>query len=98
MPPFAIGLSPGGLFKHVGIHLTLKDSDIDINYPSTKNWLYRTYANSMIRPPFGIVKYHGIETVIDRLDIHKEKLDKITLDDLYKNKDIMGNNFVMRYL
>lgn len=37
-----------------------------------------------------VTKYHGMGLVFDRLKMHKEELDKVTLKDLYEDKSLMG--------
>lgn len=93
IPPFTLSLRNMGLFKHAGIHLSLHDSGFDIEYPHGDNRLTRMLGNTMLKSPFKMISYHGLNYVSERFEKDEEKFNEMTLADLYKNKDIVGPDF-----
>ena len=81
--------------KHVGINLRLKDGSFEITHPSgSGTGLKNALKNSVFKPILSLNKYHTLPLHNDRMLERFEYLSSITIDELYKDKLIVGSGFV----
>ena len=95
-PPCALNPCDFGLFKHFGIHMTLYEKKFTVEYPTKKNRLQRAFANNTFGKSFTkALHFHALSTVMQRFSTHQEELKKVSIDDFYKDKDIVGEDFLL---
>uniref|UniRef100_A0A7S0PWN4 Fungal lipase-type domain-containing protein n=1 Tax=Asterionellopsis glacialis TaxID=33640 RepID=A0A7S0PWN4_9STRA len=81
-------------YDHVGMHLNLFSKDLEISYPSDKNWWKRALYGNVITKvgfPWNMMKYHGTALIHERMTNCKEDLAKSNIEDLYKEDRIVGD-------
>jgi len=91
LPPFSLGLRKRFL-KHVGINLRLSKKSFILAHPNTSGFV-NALRNSMLKPFWSVLKYHGLETHEKRMDIQKETLQKMHLNDLYADEKLVAKEF-----
>eukprot|EP00531_Pseudo-nitzschia_arenysensis_P001308 CAMPEP_0116132440 /NCGR_PEP_ID=MMETSP0329-20121206/9547_1 /TAXON_ID=697910 /ORGANISM="Pseudo-nitzschia arenysensis, Strain B593" /LENGTH=553 /DNA_ID=CAMNT_0003626951 /DNA_START=108 /DNA_END=1769 /DNA_ORIENTATION=- len=103
LPPFSFDLPPKQ-FKHVGMNIRLYEGG-DLAAPKYRrfypkkdafvNNVRNTLSQSLTMGlSVGIIEKHLCPEYCQRLESAKEDLEKLTLDQLYSNKEITGWSFV----
>jgi len=98
-----------GLYKHAGINVRFAADNFTLVHPeglgfcsSITNalntsllkvvWVLHSFLRC--QNPF---EYHSQQLSIDRLNMHKNELDKMYINDLYNDPKIVGQEFVDKY-
>ena len=82
----------GVAYKHVGVELKLRLDTHVISYPNQGNSAWRKWRNSLFNNlSFDYLTNHGCSEYGRRLDLYKEKLDSMYLNDIYADEKIVGN-------
>lgn len=90
VPPFSLGWRKRFL-KHVGINLRLTSDDYILSHPTTNGFGFvNAMRNSLFKPLWSALYYHGLPLHEERMNMHKEALQKMTLDDLYADKELFS--------
>ena len=98
LPPFSRGLKKR-LMKHVGIHLNLKDKKYAISHPNGRNGVIAALNNSILKPAWAIMTYHMLPITSERIEMHRDDLSKLTIDDIYQDETpVMGKKFNLQEL
>eukprot|EP00560_Eucampia_antarctica_P002376 CAMPEP_0197835012 /NCGR_PEP_ID=MMETSP1437-20131217/24460_1 /TAXON_ID=49252 ORGANISM="Eucampia antarctica, Strain CCMP1452" /NCGR_SAMPLE_ID=MMETSP1437 /ASSEMBLY_ACC=CAM_ASM_001096 /LENGTH=446 /DNA_ID=CAMNT_0043440139 /DNA_START=61 /DNA_END=1401 /DNA_ORIENTATION=+ len=86
------------LYKHVGVELKLDTKGSSLIYPKLPTVKYlvnawkRTWRNSLLSNlSLGYLTNHGCSEYNKRLDVKKDYLDSIFLNDLYADKKMIGS-------
>jgi len=94
LPFISIKLSP---YKHTGVELKLNRDRHQLIYPKCgwrfiSNILKRTWQNSLFsNPSLKYLTNHGCKEYNKRLDIDKEYLDTVFLNDFYADNKFIGD-------
>ncbi len=92
IPPFSLGRKR--LMKHVGINLRLSKNKFILSHPNSNGLgVVNAMRNSVLKPVWSVLKYHGFPMHQERLDAHKEELQSMYLNDLYADEKLMGKDF-----
>ena len=76
--------------------MTLYEKKFTVEYPTKKNRLQRAFANNTFGKSFTkALHFHALSTVMQRFSTHQEELKKVSIDDFYKDKDIVGEDFLL---
>ena len=79
-------------YKHVGVELKLRQDKHIISYPRKGNKAWRKWRNSLFNNlSWDYLTNHGCQEYGRRLDLYKETLDNIYLNDIYADKKIVGD-------
>lgn len=90
IPPFSLGWRKRFL-KHVGINLRLTGDAYILSHPTTIGFGFvNAVRNSIFKPLWSALTYHGLPLHEERMNMHKEAFQKLTLDDLYADKELFA--------
>ena len=94
IPPFLLGVIPSTA-KHVGINIRLYDNDYRIHH-SSQSGLSDALRNSLLKNPIpgAALEQHTLRLHERRMQKHIEDFKKVTIEEMYSNKEIMGSNAV----
>eukprot|EP00536_Pseudo-nitzschia_multiseries_P013644 jgi/Psemu1/261579/estExt_Genewise1Plus.C_5950030 len=93
--PSLAPLSIGRLrsMKHTGINLRLKENGYSLLH-SSEDGLVNKINNSLIKPFWGMLYYHALDTYDERMNANMKDLNSMKLDDLYKDPKIVDKEFL----
>lgn len=95
-PPCALNPCDFGLFKHFGVHLTLYENTFTVDYPQKNNRWKRAFANNTFGKSLTkALHFHSLSTVMQRFNTLQDELKEVSIDDFYKDKDIVGEDFLL---
>jgi hypothetical protein len=78
--------------KQVGINLCLTSSECRIQHSSRAN--FRTsFRNSIFKPVWYMMNWHGLSLHEERFEQNAAQLKGLILDYLYKDEEIVSNDF-----
>ena len=83
---------PPAFYKHVGIHLRLEEKRFSFRHPNTNGFM-NALQNSLFKPVWNVLTYHGLELHEKRMETHKDTLQEMYLNDLYNDEGLMGKDF-----
>jgi hypothetical protein len=90
LPPFSLGLKKR-LMKHVGINLRLTSNSFSLSHPNSNGLgIENAIRNSVFKPVWDVLKYHSLQTHEKRMDMNKEALQNMHLNDLYADEKLFG--------
>ena len=93
LPPFSLGVKKR-LMKHAGINLRLTSNSFILSHPNSNGLgIVNAMRNSILKPVWSVLKYHLLPLHEERMDMHKEALQNMHLNDLYADEKLVGKNF-----
>lgn len=94
LPPFSLSIFKNrGLYQHVGIRLDFTDRDtFSVSYPHEGSSRFRrALSNTILKPVWSVLKYHGLDLVDERMRMHREDLSNMTINGIYQDESIVGS-------
>jgi hypothetical protein len=80
--------------KHVGINLRLTSNSFILIHPNSNGLgIVNAWRNSLLKPVWSVLYYHSPKVYNERMDMHKEALQNMHLNDLYADEKLVGNIF-----
>lgn len=93
LPPFSLGLNKRTM-KHVGINLRLTSNSFILSHPNSNGLgIVNAWRNSILKPVWSVLYYHSPKVHNERMNMHKEALQNMHLNDLYADEKLVGKNF-----
>jgi hypothetical protein len=94
LPVLSIGWTRRAL-KHVGISLRLSDDTFSIVHTTGLGFgIWNAIENSIFKPVWSALKYHSLVKHEERMDRNIADLSAIMIDDLYKDKTVVSEDFI----
>jgi len=82
------------LLKHVGLNMRLQDSSDSEFRHSSMSSFYSALQNSIVKNLFTLIHMHRLPSHRNHIDKHIEKLNKITVEDLYEDQLVILSGFL----
>lgn len=96
IPPLSLHLKlwKKRFYKHVGLQLKLFNNGFQFVYPRKDNRWSRSIGNNFAtKRSWNVGKYHDLQLVNDRIDEHIDVFGTTYIDELYRNKSVVGDLF-----
>ena len=97
LPPFSIGIGPKKLMKHCGLNLRLIKGGFKTEHTTHVGpfgGVFSAMQNSIMKPIWNGLEWHLLPLHETRLEDAKAKLEQVTIDQLYKDPNVVGKNFL----
>jgi len=90
-PPFSLGF-PFRTMKHTGINLRLTKNGYSTVHSSVGGF-QNAVKNTFFKPVWSLLTWHGLQLHDSRMDEYSKDLNKVTIDDLYKDQTVVSMDF-----
>mmetsp|Transcript_23680 Transcript_23680/g.23933 ORF Transcript_23680/g.23933 Transcript_23680/m.23933 type:complete len:92 (-) Transcript_23680:17-292(-) len=78
--------------KHTGINLRLTKNGYSTVHSSVGGF-WNAVNNSFLKPVWSLLTWHGLQLHDSRMDEYSKDLNKVTIDDLYKDQTVVSMDF-----
>jgi len=90
-PPISLGL-PFSTMKHTGINLRLTKNGYSTVHSSVGGF-QNAVKNTFLKPVWSLLHWHSLQLHDSRMDEYSKDLNKVTIDDLYKDQTVVSKDF-----